>query len=244
MSKIFLIDDPDNRIIAGADSDGVFTVKFSVTFPEWKFRLMDFLQYEELFSRKVIRCYSDENEEIAAKAYAGHSITDRELRFYEKQILVHSTPRMNWENIQKSGLLKSWNLAKQDGDINEAYPIGKELGDFEEYSDYVMLGNMGFWNEIVVASKQKGSLCYDKDQAYQPGARIYLDAARIAHGGLLVRDGLHLKVKDSLPLSQYMIWCALPEDFCQHEVWTPAKYSQTADALFLSEYGETYNFHD
>ncbi len=43
------------------------------------------------------------------------------------------------------------------------------------------------------------------------GVRLYFDAAKIAKDGLLVRDGAHLKVTDTLPIDKYLIWTDTPD---------------------------------
>ena len=48
------------------------------------------------------------------------------------------------------------------------------------------------------------SLSADADAKYRTGARLYFDAEKMARDGLLIRDGFHIKVKDSLPLAPYL----------------------------------------
>ena len=70
---------------------------------------------------------------------------------------------------------------------------------------------------------------------YEPGARMYFDAQKIAADGKLVRDGLHYKVKDYLPLNPYLLGTAtkdnvdLPDMEC-----SPVNFSQAADKMFLN----------
>lgn len=40
---------------------------------------------------------------------------------------------------------------------------------------------------------------------------MYLDAAKISKDGLLMRDGAHLKVKDTLQIDKYLIWTDTPD---------------------------------
>lgn len=242
MSKICLINDENNKIISGNDENSMFTVRISKQFEGWEYRILDFLAYETLHGRTVVTCYDKYDYDHAVKVYSGHSIRDKQLRPYEPKFMIHSTTKENWAKICESKTLKSWNLAKLDGDIDEEYPIGKKLGDFDDYSDYIMLAGGGHWNEVVVASKQKGELCYDKNQTYEPGARIYFDLAKIAQDGLLVRDGIHTKVKDRLPIEPYVIWIAEPKNLVEENiVWTPDKFAKMADEYFYKMFSRYNN---
>lgn len=64
---------------------------------------------------------------------------------------------------------------------------------------------------------------------------MYFDAQKIAADGKLVRDGLHYKVKDYLPLNPYLLGTAtkdnvdLPDMEC-----SPVNFSQAADKMFLN----------
>ncbi len=123
------------------------------------------------------------------------------LRDNESPVLVHSTPLNSWENIKRNEMLKSWNLLKTEKVIAEEQPIGIQLGDPTDFSDYIMFGG-GVTGEIVVNSKQQEKIIMDINVEYLTGARLYFDAKKIAYDGLLVRDGCHLKVKDKLLLNQ------------------------------------------
>ena len=139
--------------------------------------------------------------------YAGHSYNDRYLRPGEPDVLIHSTPAESWESIRRDGMLKSWNLLKAEGTLREHEPVGAALGDPEDFRDYIMFGS-GVTGELIVSSRQKGAVCMDASESYLTGARLYFNASRMARDGLLLRDGCHMKVKDSLPLEPYLIWAA------------------------------------
>ncbi|OEF98958.1 hypothetical protein BHF71_10550 [Vulcanibacillus modesticaldus] len=232
--------DEKNKNVAGKDDRNLFSVFLSKCFDGWQFHLMDFLLYEIQCNRNIILSIEKEDYEKAQIEYHNHCNTDRELRPFEPKVLIHSTSASSWNNIQKCGYLKSWNIAKKDGDITEQKPIGHLLGDPVDYSDYIMFGAMGNpWSEVVVASKQRMNLCYDINHPYIPGARIYFDSKKIAKDGLLVRDCLHLKVKDRLPLEPYMIWAATSENIKHpEEGWTPLTFSKIADSTFLEQYSK------
>lgn len=126
-------------------------------------------------------------------------------------------------------MLKSWNRLKAEKAIGEERPIGFQLGDPEDFSDYIMFGG-GITGEIVVNSKQQSRIVMDGDTEYLTGARLYFDARRIAQDGLLLRNGCHLKVKDSLPLFPYLIWVATWENVgLTSQISTPKIFSEQAD---------------
>lgn len=118
---------------------------------------------------------------------------------------MHSTPKGNAVDILSDQELKCWNLLKEEKADWEQEPIGGLLGDIEDFSNYVMLSDMKFNSEIIVASRQKHIIDTNTEQIYMPGARFYLDAEKIARDGLLLRDGEHIKVKSRISLEKYMI---------------------------------------
>lgn len=66
----------------------------------------------------------------------------------------------SWKNIQRDGVLKSWNKLKTENIVLEEHPIGMKLGDPKSFSDYIMFG-AGVTGEIVVHSKQVGKIVMD-----------------------------------------------------------------------------------
>ena len=187
------------------------------------------------YSRDVIVICGQEDYQEATSRYGSSGIGDTELRPYEPPILVHSTTNEAFKSICVDGFISSWNTLKQNDKISEPSPIGRKLGDPIDFSDYVMLGG-GVACEIVVSSKQKGSICMDTDCDYQPGARFYFDVAAIARDGLLVRDGAHFKVRGRLPL-EYALFCAtLGNVAMQGKPVTPANFARRADDTFRQRY--------
>lgn len=98
------------------------------------------------------------------------------IRNYESNILVHTTTPTAFQEIIKSGYLKSWNALKMHDD--NIKPIGSQLGDPIDYSDYIMFNNGGYYSELVVASKKKGYIDMDIHAKYMPGGRFYFDAKK------------------------------------------------------------------
>ena len=107
------------------------------------------------------------------------------------------------------------------------------LGDPEDFRDYIMLGS-GVQCEVVVLSKQKNKLCHDVDEEYVPGARIYFDNKILAEKGLLVRDGIHYKVKNELPLDLALFTATIDNIKINGKI-TPNTFAEAADIKF-SEY--------
>lgn len=166
------------------------------------------------------------------KIYKTHAYNEPFLRDNEPNILIHSTPMQNWEQIKYDGILKSWNRLKKENAVDEEQPIGIRLGDPMDFSDYIMFGE-DVTGEIVVNSKQLGIIEMDIDNEYFTGARMYFDAKKMAQDGLLIRDGCHIKVKDILPLNPYLIWTATWENIgLDSQVSTPKIFSQKSDQQF------------
>lgn len=205
---LMLTDSKDYQQMCGSSNGCAYTIKISRSrCDDWEMAICDCIGFCEANGKSVILVMTEAELTTAKKHYDGHSYNEPFLRVSEPAVLVHSTPMSCWEQIKRDGMLKSWNLLKAEKTINEEYPIGIHLGDPADFSNYIMFGG-GVTGEIVVNSKQQGKIVMDVNAEYMTGARLYFDAKRIAQDGLLVRDGCHLKVKDTLPLTPYLIWAA------------------------------------
>ena len=227
-----LIDDAPFFQYTGTGDGYVFQFILTKKNIDWQYRIMDCINYEIELGKNLIVAVNSADLDEAKAIYKGHSNNDNYLRHYERSVLVHSTTPEGYKNILKSGRLKSWNILKNEGATNEQKPIGSFLNDPEDYSDYIMFNNGGFSVELVISSKQKGFICMDKNAEYTAGARLYLDAAKVAGDGLLVRDGAHLKVKGTLQHDKYLIWTATPEVLGINAETTPFIFGKTADETF------------
>lgn len=230
------LNNSDNKILTNYDINGNYRVFLSKKFQNWEYRLMDFITYHQYYKIDVSMDVSLEDLKHAKSIYKNTSFKGP-IRIYEDRVLTHSTTANSWEQIKKTMLLKSWNRAKNDGDLTEDSPIGSLLKDPVEFRDFIMLGGMDFSNEIVVMCKQRGELIYDGNIPYHPGARIYIDANKLANEGLLLRDGIHIKVKDVLSLTAFMIDVITKESLLD-DVYTPITFTKEANRLFLRR-----NFH-
>lgn len=115
----------------------------------------------------------------------------------------------------------------------ETQPIGRLLGDPDDFSDYIMFSNGSISGEIVVLSKQMGRVTMNPNMKYHPGARLYFDARKIAEDGLLIRDGCHLKVKDKLPIAPYLIWAATWKSVgLINNLSTPKEFTELSNEIF------------
>lgn len=202
---LILTESNDYQIMCGSSNGCAYTIKISrVNCDDWEMKVGDFLGFSQAYGKNAIAVISDEALNSALNFYDGHTFHDPFLRNGEPGVLIHSTPMISWEQIKRDGMLKSWNRLKKEGILSEAHPIGKTLGDPEDFRDYIMFGG-GVTGEIVVNSRQKGSISMNIHAEYLPGARLYFDAKKMARDHLLIRDGCHIKVKDTLPLEPYLI---------------------------------------
>lgn len=226
---LVLSSDIDDAMIVGANNGCAYSFKISKQLhDDWKMAIGDFIGYCNANNLNgIIEITEDEYNE-AQNYYVGHSYNETLLRDYETPILVHSTSMGNWIQIQKDGMLKSWNSLN----TTDKEPIGKQLGDPVHFSDYIMFGG-GVSGEIVVNSKQSDKIAMDIDVEYKTGARLYFDAEKIAKDGLLVRDGAHNKVKDCLPLEPYLIWTATWDKVgLESQISTPRIFTKMSDEAF------------
>ncbi|MBO5485072.1 MAG: hypothetical protein J6K58_05160 [Lachnospiraceae bacterium] len=232
---LMLIDSPDYQQMCGNSDGGAYTIKMSRSqYNNWKMAVGDFIDFSEVNEKNALLVMSEADFKAAESHYKGHRYNEPLLRDNEPSVLIHSTPMNNWEQIKRDGMLKSWNMLKSEKAIAEEQPIGTWLGDPMDFSDYIMFGG-GVTGEIVVNSKQQGSIVMDQDAKYLTGARLYFDAKRMAQDGLLIRDGCHLKVKDMLPLKPYLIWVATWETIgLASQISTPKIFSERADKQFQS----------
>jgi len=234
--RFSLTDSTDYSMFVNTE-DHIFTLKVSRHYQQWDYSLFDFIGYEESYGKNMILDVSKEDYHLAKRSYGNHHYQDKYIRDYEPEILVHSTTWKSWEKIKLEQSLKSWNILKSENSDFETEPIGKQLGDPQNYCDYIMFSNGHVAGEVVVASKQHGHIEMNPQKEYQTGARLYFDMKKIAEDGLLVRDGAHLKVKHQLPLENYLIWVGTWENTgLSNQISTPLEFTIKANQIFNQLY--------
>ncbi len=228
-----LTDSRDYKQMCGSNSGCAYTIKISrLTKKNWEISVGDFIGFCKANNKNAILVMSETDLNIAKEHYGSHKYNDIFLRDGEPSILVHSTSLESWKQIQRDKMLKSWNILKKSGTIAEEKPIGTQLGDPVDFSDYIMFGS-GITGEIIVNSKQQGKIIMEENAEYLTGARLYFDAGKMAEDGLLVRDGCHLKVKDTLPLIPYFIWAATWDTVgLASQISTPKFFAEQAEKKF------------
>lgn len=242
MEKIRLVlNDNDNKVTVGLQN-GIYNVIISKRFKEWAIRVGDLFSYAKFNNIDVIHSLSKSEIEEIANAYQNHNFMDDHSRDYEPLYLVHSTDYDSWIDIKNSGYIKSWNTLKREGHyIKNAEPFGKMLGDLDSFSDYVMLSDCGISGEIVVASKQHNKMV-DERTVYKVGARLYLDAFMLANDGLLIRDGIHLKVKDRIDIDKYVLFTITRDDLIITDKYsTPKDFTKMANYEFYKHISKNPN---
>lgn len=225
------------EMMNGGREASVYILRVSKNYPYWKMSLMDFINFYDS-NKNIILSISDDDLESAENYYLGHHYNEKELRSYEPEVLIHSTTTANWESIQEDSCLKSWNILKSENKHTESTPIGKQLGDPKDFSDYIMFSGGATSSEIVVLSKQHNKIIMNQDMKYKTGIRLYFDSKKIARDGLLIRDGCHLKVKDKLPMEPYLLWVADWKSVgLRNQISTPAEFTAKANNMFNELYG-------
>lgn len=228
-----LTDCMDNRLITGTGKEGVYSIQLSRFLnDDWQLSVGDFIGYCEANALNGILVMSESDYNDALEKYDGHSYHEPILRKGEAAVLIHSTTAAGWESIQRDKALKSWNQLKHETIKWESSPIGAQLGDPAEFSDYIMFGS-GISGEIVVSSKLSGFINMDLNAQYHTGARLYFDARKMAEDGILVRDGAHVKVKGMLPIEPYLLWVATWDKLgLDSPLSTPKIFAQVSDERF------------
>jgi len=228
------------KMVVGSENGCAYTMRVSRNADEnWFWAAGDAVGYCENVGKNIILVMAKTDFQEMTKLYEDHCFNEARLRNHEAGILVHSTTRESWTNIKKDGKLKCWNLLKREQVLREKQPIGLELGDPEEFSNYIMFGGFGVSGEIVVSSRQCGFVNMDVNAEYETGARLYFDARKIAEDGLLIRDGAHIKVKDILHLEKYLIWAATWENVgLDSKISTPYEFATNADNMFKEKFGQ------
>lgn len=232
-----LTDSTDYRQLVGSNNGCTYMVKTSrVLCNDWHISVGDFISFNEAQGKNIVLVMTQEELEAAKHHYSGHSFNDAYLRENEPEVLIHSTPLSNWAQIKADGMLKSYNLLRINKTGEIVPPIGALLGDPADLCDYIMFGT-GVAGEIVVNSKQQGKIVMDANAPYLTGARLYFDAQKMAQDGLLIRDGCHLKTKDILPLSPYLIWTSTWENIgLPSQISTPTIFAELSDKKFKSKF--------
>ena len=173
-----LTDDNSYKKMCGCNGGCAYVIKVSrCQCDHWQMEVGDLIGYSKATGKNAILVMPEACFEAAKDDYQGHSYNECFLRQYEPPVLIHSTPMDSWKQIQRDGMLKSWNKLKADRAITEEQPIGKQLGDPEDFSDYIMFGG-GVTGEIVLNSKQQGKIVMDPNAKYLTGARLYFDAKK------------------------------------------------------------------
>ncbi len=233
-----IIDKSGDRVFVGRGTNGLYSYRLSRDVKDIKYKLADFLRYENVHGRNVILSFPSD---IDMKAFINKSISKTPetavIRKNDPKWVVHSTSLETWKQIQKNGELRSLSRLIKEG--KNVKTVGfRFLGEPSEYADYVMLGsiyNMG--TEMVTSSNMKGYICLDENMPYEPGVRLYFDNHAIIRSNLGVRDGEHiLKVHDHLPLKPFLLTAVGINDVDSErkvKEWTPKKFLEASNKIFF-----------
>ncbi len=238
--RLELTEEDGYQLLCGDPGDGSYSIRLSRRgHPDWRMAAGDFCSFYKAQGTPYDLVMSQQDAGDMQQYYRDHRYDDPFLRPGEPAVLVHSTPREHWAAICQDGQLKSWNVLKGQGVLQEREPVGAGLGDPEEFRRYIMFGS-GMTGEIIVSSKQKGYICMDPCAEYRTGARLYFDGERMARDGVLLRDGCHFKVRDCLPLEPYLLWAATWEQVgLNSPLSTPREFAERADQRFAAQFAKT-----
>lgn len=216
----------------------VYTLRFSPVADNGNQRFFDFLRYELSYGRNVIVkfCTGMDCQDILNRFRKAGDETS--YRASDGEVLVHSTTLSAWKQIKHDGALFSPNLLRKNGHIIHEIGLAPML-EPKDYSDYVMLDVPNGCGELVVNSRNIGTVCIDPNVPYTPGVRLYFDVKKLFADGLVIRDGVHpVKIKDKLPLDGYLLAVISAKEFHDNIQWTPALFTERANELFYRKYME------
>jgi len=240
--SLLKLDEKMRGFTCGKGPWGCYSITLNPNAEDFAYHVADFIRYENAHGRKVRFKPRKFDPSDALKSVPDSGSV---LRPDDPKFVVHSTTLKAYEKILKDGQLKSTAQLRKEGAAQHAIGF-LPLGEPPDYLDYVMFAGFDRYGaasscEIVVNSHLHGKPCFDTDVPYQPQARMYFDARKIIADCLAVRDGTHtLKVYGTLPLEGYLLRAifatdvALP-DGAEH--WTPALFTEAANALFYHEMG-------
>lgn len=231
---IFILEENENPgMVCGKSANGIYTARTGTGNLNWKMAVGDFINYNNIMGHEAVVCISSKRLDEVKESYLGHSYNERRLREYEPSFLIHSTTYENGKRILEDGYIGSWNLLKKEKKITGETQVGKILGDLDYFSDYIMFSCGEVSSEIVVMSKQSGRIIMDINNQYKTGNRFYFDAARMAEDGIIERDGIHIKVREKLPLKPYLLWWTdWKKAGLKDQVSTPAEFTDKANSAF------------
>ncbi|MCE5324180.1 hypothetical protein LLG46_12820 [bacterium] len=208
--------------------------------------MADFIRYESMHGRQ---CIVSVPGDMDARSYVEKALSETPdwsvVRQNDQKWLVHSTTAHGWAAIQSCGELRAQaRLCNEGLTINN---LGNEWFDEPaDYAEYILLANAGvMMPEFVVASKNIGRVITEPDTPYTPGARLFFDGHKLIRDGLIVRDGLHRKVHDHLPLDPYLAASVTPADLDPERmvsIWTPESFCLAALEHFSDIVDETVSY--
>lgn len=134
-------------------------------------RLFDFLRYELSYRRNVIVKFGGGMNagEILNRFEQADSVVT--WRTADGEVLVHSTTLPAWEQIQRDGGLYSPNLLKKNGKAICEIGLAPML-EPKDYSDYMMLDMPDGCGELVVNSRNLGTVCTDPNVMLYSGGSV------------------------------------------------------------------------
>ena len=122
---LMLTGSEEYQFMCGSRNGCAYTIKVSrAKCDDWKMAVGDFISFNEANEKNIILVLTESEHKAVKAYYEGHRYNEPFLRKGEPLVLVHSTPMINWKQINQDGILKSWNKLKAERAVEEEYPIG------------------------------------------------------------------------------------------------------------------------
>jgi len=209
-------------LITKRTNSGCWLVKYNKN--NYQDHIYDFIKYENINGRIVI-IQTEYIDEVT-------TIIDKNITSIIPGILVHSTSLEASSEISKEMKIKALKYLEKNNRSIGTKIVKYQINEPEEYSEYIMLGEVEGNTELVMAMYQRDTFNTTENDLYKPGARIYLDSKKMDNDGLIIRDGIHIgKVHKEIDLSKYCIKIITANEFPFGEEWTPKKFRDACNSV-------------
>jgi len=209
-------------LITKRTNSGCWLVKYNKN--NYQNHIYDFIKYENTNGRIVI-IQTEFIDEVT-------TILDNRNISIIPRVLVHSTSLETSIKITNEAKIRALKYLTINTKIDSTEISKYQKNEPEEFSEYVMLGEVEGNTELVIAMYQKDTFNISENEIYKPGARIYLDTEKMDRDGLIVRDGIHIgKVHKEIELNKYLIKTITVNDFPFVEEWTPKKFKDACNSV-------------
>lgn len=190
-----------------------------------KYKIYDFINYESIHNRKVAIYIKTEDKNPIDLLLPQIEDIDEKVRPYPEDsqccfgkgckgdIVCHGTTLNNFKNIITDMELKSKNILNKR--IDTTYSIKENVGDPEDFSNYIMFANGNcVAPEFVIESRRQHRFLLPDEvfKVFHPGVRLFYEFKKIYKVKNKAFDGIHpIKIEEKHELTLGLLLISLPE---------------------------------